>query len=67
MIRNHDNYPLLEVLSALDPETLIPVIERGLEITRLESVLNNNDVIAKQIRSSRVLLNFLRARELGLS
>lgn len=61
---NHDSLP--ELLAAIDPKTLIPVVEKGLEIVQLESLVADESETKQCIRSSRILLSFLRTRGLGL-
>lgn len=61
------NSQLFEVLNLLDPETIIPTLEKGIEIEKLELIVNPDDERTKaSIRNSRVLLSFFYIRKLGI-
>ena len=56
-------HELSEILTIVDPEHLIPVLEKGLEI---EKLLSNDPESELRIRDSRMFLCFLYDRRLGL-
>jgi hypothetical protein len=67
MHRFENNYELIELLCLINPLTVIPVIENGLEIEKLNLSLNDDRLqVEQRIRDTRVLLSFLHARRLGL-
>jgi hypothetical protein len=53
-----------DVLSVVDPTTLIPILEKGVEWQEL--IAQNEDEAKDTTRDSRVLLAFLRGKKLGL-
>lgn len=58
---------LIEVLTLIHPDTLIPVIEKGLEIERLELLTQpESEELKESIHYSTIVLTFLRCRRLGL-
>ena len=66
-MRSSDNGQFLELLTEIDPQKLIPVIEKGLEIHKLDLVLDpDSEEIQDSIRYSRAVLTFLYGRRLGL-
>jgi hypothetical protein len=51
---------LIEVLKLIEPTTVIPTLEKGIEIEKLELAANPNcEVIKTSIKNSRILLSFL--------
>lgn len=52
-----------EVLSISDPTTIIPVLEKGIEVVEIVSA--NDKSCNDSLRDSRVLIAFLRAQRLG--
>lgn len=63
MRKNHTL--LLEYILDVDPHAVIPVIEKGLEIERLESLADNNPEVQRRVLHSRALLCILRTFRLG--
>lgn len=61
----HNEHSLLNYISDLDPHAVIPVIEKGLEIERLQSIADDNPQSQRRIQHSRALLCFLRIMRLG--
>lgn len=61
-----DENNILQVLTMVPPQALIPVIEKGLEIQKLEFQANPDERANECIRYSRAVLSFLYARKLGL-
>jgi hypothetical protein len=64
-MRSEENN-IFHVLTLVPPHALIPVIEKGLEIQKLEFHANPNEQANECIRYSRAVLSFLYARKLGL-
>lgn len=59
---------LTQLIDDLDPCTLIPALEKGIEIEKMELAVNpGNENIKLSIRNARVLLSFLYCRKFGLS
>lgn len=54
------------LLTLMPPEKLLPVIEKGLEIHKLELIINpDSEEIKDCIHYSSTVLAFLRLRRLG--
>lgn len=65
-MRNLDNSKLMEALSLIDPAIVIPVIERGLEIEKLELIVNKSETTQRRINETQLLLSFLHLQRLGI-
>lgn len=65
---NHpEDTDLVEIINLIDPVTIIPIIEKGIEIERLQLIADPKNQFSKDgIRNTRVLLSFLYTRKLGL-
>jgi hypothetical protein len=57
---------LLDYISAVDPSAIIPVIEKGLEIERLQALVDQDPELERRVQQSRALLCVLRTLRLGL-
>jgi hypothetical protein len=66
-MRSNEPFNLYEFLTLVDPATVIPVIEKGIEIEKLQLIANPDcEHTKRSLRSSRALLSFLYSRRLGL-
>lgn len=65
-MRHADDNNIIQVLTMVPPQALIPIIEKGLEIEKLEFQANPDEHKNECIRYSRAVLSFLYARKLGL-
>jgi hypothetical protein len=65
-MHNHNPSTLFDHLTNIDPVAVIPVIEKGLELEKLQSVIDNSAEAERRVRHSRALLCILRTLRLGL-
>lgn len=64
MRSSRDN--LIEVLNLIEAPAVIPTLEKGIEIEKLELAANPNcEAIKKSIKNSRILLSLLYHCDLG--
>lgn len=62
-----DHKSILSIMDLVDPADIIPVIERGVELEKLELSLEPDSLERKRrIRSSRVVLALLYSSKLGI-
>jgi hypothetical protein len=58
---------IMDTLLLIDPSDLIPVLEKGIELEKLDLSLDSESIMTqRRIRTSRVLLALLYARKLGV-
>jgi hypothetical protein len=62
---NNDYSDLIHVLSAVNPNNLIPALEQSIEIEKLKLNANPSEEAEERIRDQMFVLNFLRLRRLG--
>jgi hypothetical protein len=62
---NNDYSNLIHVLSAVNPNNLIPALEQSIEIEKLKLNVNPSEEAEERIRDQMFVLNFLRLRRLG--
>lgn len=60
-------HKFVELLSITQISHIIPVIEQGLELTKLEYLATKDPDKRNQISASCVLLSFLRLRKLDIN
>jgi hypothetical protein len=58
---------IMDTLLLIDPADLIPVLEKGIELEKIDLALDSESIMTqRRIRTSRVLLALLYARKLGV-
>lgn len=66
MRSSHDT-TLFEAISLIEPAEVIPVLERGIELEKIDHILGlNSEESDRRIRASRVLLALLYSNKLGV-
>lgn len=63
---NSNSSKLIEAVSSINPNSVIPALERGLEIERLLLRIDASDEARQRIEDIQTLLTFLHMRRLGI-
>jgi hypothetical protein len=56
----------MEAVYLVNPASIIPIIERGLEIEKLHFIVDKSEDTQRRINDAQVLLNLLHLRRLGI-
>lgn len=65
-MKSLENTNFLQLLANIPPTKLIPVLEKGLELEKLELIINpESEEVKEIIHYSTAVLTFLRLRRLG--
>lgn len=65
-MRKSENAAFFELLTLTPPDVLLPVLEKGLEIQKLELLINpDSQDIQRSINYSSAILAFLRLNRIG--
>jgi hypothetical protein len=65
-MRNHNSSKIMEAVYLVNPASIIPIIERGLEIEKLHFIVDKSEDTQRRINDAQVLLNLLHLRRLGI-
>lgn len=66
-MRSNEHANLLDIIGVLDPVAVIPALEKGIELQKLDLIINPDCELTKRsIRQSRAFLSLLYGRRLGL-
>lgn len=64
IMRNGGN-KIIEALTYTQVHNLIPIIERGLEVAKMEYIASQNEATKDEIDDAETLLTFLYLRKFG--